>query len=210
MIVSFNFYYAPPGLEDAVLQQRLRACEVRERLAIPRGRVLSRTSGPGEMPDVIWEQRFESVAEHLADMNVRAASPDFEAIRTGMRKLYRRFERPLFEICDDATSKFDVTAQSCNTVTLDWIFCDADKTGQIVELIQQNAVHSETPHPASTWLMRLITPANDLPELVWQRDYGSTGDMEVAQAALVGGSGQTAGAMAALAHRVEHSVWSVA
>ena len=150
MIVSFNFYYAQPGLEDAVLRQRLRACEVRERLAIPRGRVLSRTSGTGELPDVICEQRFVDVAEHLADMDVRAASPDFASIRTGMRKLYRRFERPLFEIYGDATSNVDAPAPSYGTVMLDWIFCDAEKTEQIVELLQQNAAHDETSHPGNS------------------------------------------------------------
>src|SRR5258706_8021939 len=98
MIVSFNFYYAQPGQEDAVLRQRLRACDVRETIGVPRGRVLARTAGSADLPDVIWEHHFEDVAGHHADMAVRAASPEVEAVRAGMRKLCRRFERPLFEI----------------------------------------------------------------------------------------------------------------
>ena len=42
MIVSFNFDYALPGQEDAVLKQRLRACDVRNDMGVPRGRVLAR------------------------------------------------------------------------------------------------------------------------------------------------------------------------
>lgn len=208
MIVSFNFYYAQPGLEDAVLRQRLRACEVRERLRIPRGRVLARISGTADLPDVIWEQRFESVAGHMADMDVRAASAEFESIRTGMRKLYRRFERPLFEICGDATSKVEAPAQSSGRVTLDWIFCHAENTEHIVELLQQNAAYDESSHRGSR-LMRVITPANDLPEIIWQREYADTERMEAAQAAGIGRSGQMPSAVAAFAHRVEHSAWSV-
>jgi len=206
MIVSFNFYYAKPGLEAAVLRQRLRACGVREALNVPRGRVLARISGTPDLPDVIWEQRFADVAEHLADMDVRAASHEFESIRAGMRKLYRRFERPLFEICGDATSKVDAPAQSFGIVTLDWIFCSAAEAHPIAELLQQDAAHDGTSR-----LMRLTTPGNDLPELVWQREYASTERMEAAQAKSVAGNGQTLQrAVAALARRVEHSVWSVA
>lgn len=209
MIVSFNFYYAQPGLEAAVLRQRLRACDVRERLAIPRGRVLARISGTPDLPDVIWEQRFESVAEHLADMDVRAASTEFESIRTGMRRLYRRFERPLFEICGSASSVVDVPPLSRSTVTLDWIFCGAADTHHLVELLLQHTAHDETSHPTGTRLLRLITPGNDLPELVWQRDCANT-ERKAAQAILDGRSGRTPGAVAAPARRVEHSVWSVA
>jgi len=81
-----------------VLRQRLRVSDVRQDLGIPRGRVQALIQGAADFPTVIWEHDFDAIAGHHADMAVRAR-PDFEAIRAGMRKLYRRFERPLFEIC---------------------------------------------------------------------------------------------------------------
>lgn len=96
MIVSLNFYYAHPGNEAAVLRQRVRACDVRAALGLPRGRVYAKTEGGDDWPDTLWRLDFPDMAAQDADMAVRAASPEFEAIRTGMRRLYRRFERPLY------------------------------------------------------------------------------------------------------------------
>jgi len=104
VIVSFNFYYAHPDRAEAVLKQRLRASEVRQRIKLPYGRVMKRVLGEGELPDVIWEQEFSDVDGHHADMAARAASSEFEAIRAGMRQLIRRFERPLFEVSGAAAS----------------------------------------------------------------------------------------------------------
>ncbi len=96
-IVSHNYYYALPGNGEAVLKQRLHASDVRERIGLPRGRVYRKLAGAEDFPDVLWEIEFPDVAGHHADMAVRAASAEFEAVRVGMRKLYLRFERPLFE-----------------------------------------------------------------------------------------------------------------
>ncbi len=96
-IVSHNYYYALPGNGEAVLKQRLHASGVRERLGLPRGCVFRKLAGADDFPDVLWEIEFPDVGGHHADMAVRAASAEFEAVRVGMRKLYRRFERPLFE-----------------------------------------------------------------------------------------------------------------
>ena len=97
MIVSFNFYYARPGLAGAVLQQRLRASEVRVQMKVPYGRVMKRTAGVDELPDVIWEHEFAEVAGHHADMAARAASSEFEAIRAGMRPLLRRLRSRIWQ-----------------------------------------------------------------------------------------------------------------
>ncbi|MBX3666414.1 MAG: hypothetical protein KF834_12075 [Burkholderiales bacterium] len=96
MIVSLNFYYARPGNAAAVLHQRIRACDVRAALGLPRGRVCAKVEGGDDWPDTLWRLDFPDMAAQNADMAARAASPDFEAIRTGMRQLYRRFERPLY------------------------------------------------------------------------------------------------------------------
>lgn len=99
MIVSYNFYYARSGNAGAVLEQRLKASDVRATLGLPRGRTLSRVAGADDLPDVIWRLDFADRGLQDDDMDIRAASPEFEAIRLGMRQLYRRFERPLYKPC---------------------------------------------------------------------------------------------------------------
>jgi hypothetical protein len=165
MIISFNFYYAKPGNEDAVLRQRLRACDVRDSIGVPRGRVLARTAGAADLPDVIWEHHFEDISGHHADMAARAASPEFEAIRAGMRKLYRRFERPLFEICGAAGA-----APESDIVLLDWIFCQPDNDA-VARKLQGG--------PSDGRLLRLITPGNDLPGFVRQQGGSIAAPLEV-------------------------------
>jgi hypothetical protein len=102
MIVSLNFYYARPGNAAAVLRQRIKACDVRTALGLPRGQVCAKIEGGDDWPDTLWRLDFPDMTAQNADMAVRAASPDFEAIRIGMRQLYRRFERPLYTGSDDA------------------------------------------------------------------------------------------------------------
>jgi len=96
MIVSLNFYYARPGNTAAVLRQRIRASDVRAALGLPRGHVFAKIEGSGDWPDTLWRLDFPDMAAQDTDMAARAASPDFESIRLGMRQLYRRFERPLY------------------------------------------------------------------------------------------------------------------
>lgn len=191
MIVSFNFYYARPGLEDAVLKQRLRASDVREGLGIPRGRVIARTEGAPTLPDVIWEQHFEAIAGHHDDMAVRAASPEFEAIRAGMRKLCRRFERPLFEVERGDPAQ----AASTAIVALEWIFCPLEKTKSALDVLDR---HSDRGR-----LLRLVAPGEDLPTLAWQREYADRA------AAASQNLGDLRAALAPHADRVEGSVWKV-
>lgn len=102
MIISYNFYYARPGNAAAVLQQRIKASHVRTQLGLPRGRTISKLEGGDDWPDVIWRLDFADMAAQDADMQARAASAEFEAIRHGMRQLYRRFERPLYAPCSDS------------------------------------------------------------------------------------------------------------
>ena len=96
MIVSYNFYYPRPGNATAVLEQRIRASDVRSQLGLRRGRTFGKLEGSSDFPDVIWRLGFTDMAAQHADMQARAASTEFEAIRQGMRQLYRRFERPLY------------------------------------------------------------------------------------------------------------------
>ena len=200
MLSSLNFYYAKPGNENAVLRQRLHACDVRLELGIPRGRVYARTQGCSDLPDVVWEQVFEDISGHHADMAVRAASPAFEEVRVGMRKLCRRFERPLFQILEGEQA---VAADGMPAVvSWDWFFCAADRTDAALAIVQNTAKRIGHPSPMSR-LLRLISEANDLPTLLWQREYSEGAPVGAAQAELMA-------ECAAAGVRVEPSLWRIA
>jgi hypothetical protein len=188
VIVSFNFYYAQPGLAEAVLRQRLLACDVRRDLKLPRGRVLVRAAGGADLPDVIWEQPFENVDGHLADMAVRAASPEFEAVRAGMRKLCRRFERPLFEAHGARA------AEAGGFVSLDWLYGEAEVDVGVVEILQDA--------PADDVIaLRLLEPGTDLPRWILKRE-GIAPDSADHRA--------WRDAISGAADRVDHSLWRAA
>jgi hypothetical protein len=209
MITSFNFYYAHPGQEDAVLRQRLRACDVRENMGVPRGRVLARSAGGAELPDVIWEHQFDNIDGHHADMAARAASAEVEAIRAGMRKLCRRFERPLFEISADAAAA--VPAPASRVVALDWIFCAPSHGDRALTVAEQQANLFSRFGVARGRLLRLITPGNDLPQVIWQREHADMASYEQATARIAASTEMKIWPYAAeaLAARIERSVWTV-
>ena len=96
MIVERTHYYAKPGQLEAVLAVRRRACEVRVAIGLPAGTIRVKADAGADGPDVVWECPFPSKPAHQADLNARAASPDFEAVRADMRDVIDRFER-LFE-----------------------------------------------------------------------------------------------------------------
>lgn len=198
MLSSLNFYYAIPGNEAAVLRQRLRACDVRQELGIPRGRVLMRSYGNKDLPDVVWEQFFENIAGHHADMAVRAGSPAFEAVRAGMRKLCRRFERPLFEIQEPG----EPPAIACTpaVVALDWIFCAPERMDDALHIVHQTAKHGTEPPPTTSRILRFMGDGNDLPALLWQREYGASAHHRIVKDSF-------ATACPAPGVRVEHSLW---
>ena len=208
LIVSLNFYYARPGLEGEVLQQRLRACEVRRAMGLPRGRVMRRTAGGDGLPDVIWQLEFEHVAGHHADMAARAASPEFEAVRARMRELCRRFERPLFET-DAAASADEMKPATTRVVALDWVFCEPQKTPQVLALLDHyGALYAARGFDRGR-LLRLIAAAGDLPQIVWQREYADPASHALMQMQLASCAAlQTwLPIVSKLAHAVQPSLW---
>ena len=98
-IVERTHYYAKPGMGAEVLAQRRKACAVRVAIGLPAGEIfVKHPSGDGSEPDVAWQCAFADAAAHEADLAARAASPEFERVRMGMRTLYVRFERQVFTI----------------------------------------------------------------------------------------------------------------
>lgn len=99
MIVEITHYYARPGQTEAVLAQRRLATALRLRLGLPPGRIFRKLEGAG--PDVRWECAFATRADYERDMDARAASTEFAAIRLAMHALLERFERHLQQAVDD-------------------------------------------------------------------------------------------------------------
>ena len=96
MIIERTHYYAKANQNDAVLALRRRACDVRVAIGLPAGTIRVKADAGADGPDVAWECAFPSKQAHQADLDARAASLDFEAVRAGMRGAIKRFER-LFE-----------------------------------------------------------------------------------------------------------------
>lgn len=182
MIVSYNFYYARPGNAAAVLQQRIRASDVRTQLGLPRGRIISKIKGDDDWPDVIWRLDFADMAAQDADMKARAASAEFEAIRHGMRQLYRRFERPLYAPFNKDSPPSKGGPQ--RSMMLYGIYCDAAVSAAA------RAVLDTTPAVA------YLSGATDIPNILCE-----TGSDGLPQAMLEG--------WRHLPLRVERSLWRI-
>lgn len=95
-ITETTQYWAKPGNEEAVLATRIEASRIRLSLGLPAG-AIRRKQGDGSGPTVSWTQTFASAEAHAADLNARAGSPDFTAIRQKMTSLIDRFERIIEE-----------------------------------------------------------------------------------------------------------------
>jgi hypothetical protein len=199
-----NFYYAHAGQADAVLRQRLYASEVREQIGIARGTVIARISGAADLPDVIWRQEFEDVAAHERDMDARAASAEFERVRAGMRKLIRRFERPLFESLDAAASG---EAEARPVIALDWIFCAAERTDAALDALQVARRGCAALGFEPGRRLRLITAGADLPALLWMRRYADAAHAEHER--LQTKPHAASDALSGIVQRIEHSAWIV-
>jgi dienelactone hydrolase len=93
MVVERTHYYAKSGRTAEVLATRRQASEVRHALGLPYGQILFKAEAQGDGPDVSWECAFPDAAAHARDLEARAQSPEFAAVRARMTALIDRFER---------------------------------------------------------------------------------------------------------------------
>jgi hypothetical protein len=95
-------YYALPGKERDVLENRLRAADVLVKNGITRGRVMTRIDNPRvtamETADVVWEGEFADTATLQRYEEVAEKNPDFLAARRVMGTLTRKVERRYFQV----------------------------------------------------------------------------------------------------------------
>jgi hypothetical protein len=86
-------YWGLPGQAEEVFQWRLHACDVREKIGLPRGRVFKRQGDSKTLPDVVWQVEYPNEAARRQDLKTGEASPEFKAVRDHMNTLTSRFER---------------------------------------------------------------------------------------------------------------------
>ena len=83
MIIARHLYYPLAGRSAEVLKQRQLACDVRERIGLPRGRILTKARGADALAEVIWEWDYPDVATYDREMEAQNASDEFMAVRPG-------------------------------------------------------------------------------------------------------------------------------
>jgi len=93
---------------DEVLATRREACAVRARIGLPAGDVFLAEGDPGPM--VFWSCAFANEDERAADLQARADSAEFEAVRVRMRALIDRFERRVMRNAGHAAGVIRSTA----------------------------------------------------------------------------------------------------
>lgn len=96
-IVVQNYYYPKDGLENDVYEWRLRASAVREKLGLPKGRVLKKISGV-DGPYVIWECEYPSTEVREKDVAILDKSEEFKKVEEHMSTLLDKFSRSIWEI----------------------------------------------------------------------------------------------------------------
>jgi hypothetical protein len=90
-VIERTHYFAHPGQAARVLATRRRACAVRLSLGLAPGEILiKQPGGDGTEADVTWQCAFADAQAQQTDLDARAASPAFEAVRADMRTLMER------------------------------------------------------------------------------------------------------------------------
>lgn len=108
MLLERTSYYPKPGNFELVLRARTKACAVRKSMGLQGGDIFIERKFPKQHRDaqenvVHWELGFSSEADQQADLDARAASADFEAVRAEMAALIDDFSRALVWRADVAT-----------------------------------------------------------------------------------------------------------
>ena len=98
MIIERTVYTPKPGRIDEVLAIRRRASAVRRAIGLRGGEISVLSAADGAPVQVQWQCRFDSPDARQADMDARAASADFEAVRKAMGAVIDAFDRHVLTI----------------------------------------------------------------------------------------------------------------
>jgi hypothetical protein len=96
-IIEQDEYFALPGKAEEVYQWRIHACDVLEKLGLPRGHVLRRLGNSDTLPDVMWQIDFPDEATRQRNLKIRLESSEFTAVRDHMKTLIRHAEVGLWQ-----------------------------------------------------------------------------------------------------------------
>jgi antitoxin component of RelBE/YafQ-DinJ toxin-antitoxin module len=96
-------YFAQPGKEQEVLDVRLQACAILEKMGITSGRVLTRINNAraietGDIPDVTWLGEFANTKSLKAYEEIAGKNEEFLAKRQKMSTLTRKVERRYWQV----------------------------------------------------------------------------------------------------------------
>src|SRR5690606_38509488 len=105
---------------------------------------------------------------------VRAASPEFAAIRQDMRQLYRRFERPLYAPCADGDIA-PLRIEPKQTRLLYGVYCEESVGAAVGEILGKTT-------PGLLRTVKFISGGNSIPRIICET--GETGMPRAATAAL--------------------------
>ena len=175
-IIVLNQYFAREGMADAVLRTRQEASRVRAAIGLAPGRILRRVVGPDNLPTVLWECEYENLAAHDQDMDRRAASARFEAVRARMRSLLDRFERTSWAIEHHDPNGYRSYGPDSVTVLNAYYPAPDRSQAVLVQRIHASDVRASLGHPGGRVLRRIGPTAKsgaELPEVMWQLDYPS-------------------------------------
>jgi antitoxin component of RelBE/YafQ-DinJ toxin-antitoxin module len=97
------FYYAQPGKEQEVLDVRMQACAILEKMGVTPGRVLTRINNArvtqeGDIPDVTWLGEFANAKSLKAYEEIAGKNEEFLAKRQKMSTLTRKVERRYWQV----------------------------------------------------------------------------------------------------------------
>jgi hypothetical protein len=86
-----------PGKAEDVYRVRLHACDVLEKLGLPRGHVLRRQGNSETLPDVMWLVEYPDEAAHQRSLKIRLESPEFKAVRDETKTLISHGDLGIWE-----------------------------------------------------------------------------------------------------------------
>jgi len=95
MIIERTIYLPKPGKLEQVLATRRRASDIRRRIGLRAGEISVESDVGGPPVRIQWQCSFAGETAHKADLDARAASHDFEAIRKTMADLIDDFDRQI-------------------------------------------------------------------------------------------------------------------
>lgn len=93
MITERTVYLPKSGKLDDVLATRRRASEIRREIGLRAGEISIENDVDGTPLRIQWQCNFADEAAHKADLDGRAASPDFTSIRKTMTSMIDDFKR---------------------------------------------------------------------------------------------------------------------